>query len=279
MANKKIVRIILTALSGVSFCLAYCTKGRRNNRKIVDFMNQSYAHRGLHRFPDVPENSMKAFEEAFTKDYAIELDVHLLKDGSVVVFHDSKLERMCGATGILEDMTYEEISGLCLNNTGEHIPLLTEVLSTCAYTRPFLIELKTYQNNGKALTKATCDIMDKFPGIPFCMQSFDPRVLIWLRKHRPEIIRGQLSTDFVRERTTRLNMIQSFALAQLLTNIAAKPDFVSYNFQYRNKLAVKIAKIVWHMPVFNWTIREKEDMITALMDKNTVIFEGFDPKR
>ncbi len=279
MTKRKKAHIISASFAGVFSGLAYCIRGRRKNRKVVDFTNQTYAHRGFHKFPDIPENSMKAFEEAYRRNLAIEIDVHLLKDGSVVVFHDSKLERMCGVEGMIEDMTYEEVSKLRLNHTEEHIPLLTELLSAHEYTYPFLIEIKTRKNNGKALTKAVCEIMDGFPNISYCMQSFDPRVLIWLKKHRPEIVRGQLSSDFLQEKGEGLNVFTSFVLANLLTNIATKPDFVSYNFHYRNKLAVKIAKIVWHMPVFNWTIRTREDMITTLMDKNTVIFEGFDPKR
>ena len=60
-----------------------------------DFWLYKYkiAHRGSHNL-NSPENSMKAFENAIKNNYAIELDVHILKDNNIVVFHDKNLERM-----------------------------------------------------------------------------------------------------------------------------------------------------------------------------------------
>ena len=60
------------------------------------------AHRGLYDKLDVPENSMKAFENAILKGYAIELDVNMTLDGYLVVFHDESLKRM---TGIKNNIT------------------------------------------------------------------------------------------------------------------------------------------------------------------------------
>ena len=58
------------------------------------------AHRGLHdRARGVPENSLPAFECAVAGGYAIELDIHLTKDGQAVVFHDDTLMRMTGKSG------------------------------------------------------------------------------------------------------------------------------------------------------------------------------------
>ena len=56
--------------------------------------NGLIAHRGVHI--SAPENSISAFKEAIKKKYIIELDVHLLKDNTVVVFHDDDLSRMIG---------------------------------------------------------------------------------------------------------------------------------------------------------------------------------------
>ena len=57
-------------------------------RKMMEpFFHTEFAHRGL--FSDaraIPENSMKAFQEAVRQHVGIELDVHLTKDEKVVVF-------------------------------------------------------------------------------------------------------------------------------------------------------------------------------------------------
>ena len=86
-----------------------------------------YAHRGLHS-PEVPENSIPAFERAIRAGYAIELDVHRSKDGVLMVFHDDDLERMTGASGRIEDLTLAELACLRLAETKEGIPTFDQVL-------------------------------------------------------------------------------------------------------------------------------------------------------
>ena len=85
------------------------------------------AHRGLHD-EKIPENSMKAFSKAIKNNYVIELDIHLLKDNNVVVFHDDNLKRMTNKNINIKDMTYEEIKKINLKQTDEKIPLLKDVL-------------------------------------------------------------------------------------------------------------------------------------------------------
>ena len=64
------------------------------------FHKYDYAHRGLHnREKGVPENSLAAFRRAAEAGYGAELDVHLTRDGRLVVIHDGDLERMCGVPG------------------------------------------------------------------------------------------------------------------------------------------------------------------------------------
>ena len=63
-------------------------------------VNKYIAHRGLHDSTH-PENSLSAFQNAIKYDYAIELDVHQIEDGTVVVFHDETLMRMTGSDGYI----------------------------------------------------------------------------------------------------------------------------------------------------------------------------------
>ena len=64
----------------------------------TSFLTQNLiAHRGYHDIKiGIPENSMLAFKRAIENNLIIELDVHVLKDGTVVVFHDDNLKRMTG---------------------------------------------------------------------------------------------------------------------------------------------------------------------------------------
>ena len=99
------------------------------------------AHRGLYG-KDVPENSLRAFENAVRSGVPAELDVRLTKDGRIVVFHDSSLLRMCSVDAEISDFTYDQLSSFKLDGSNEKIPLLSEVLSLVQGRIPLLIEVK-----------------------------------------------------------------------------------------------------------------------------------------
>ena len=75
---------------------------------IKDLKNKVIAHRGIHNNKTVPENSIKAFEKAIKRKIPIELDVHILKDNTLVVFHDDNLKRMTHIDKKIRDYTYPE---------------------------------------------------------------------------------------------------------------------------------------------------------------------------
>ena len=66
--------------------------------------------------------------EMLEKGYGVELDIHLLKDGNLAVFHDSKLERITGQAGVIEDLTTEDLKSYHLRGTDQTIPEFREVL-------------------------------------------------------------------------------------------------------------------------------------------------------
>ena len=85
------------------------------------------AHRGLHDKTS-PENSIPAFEKAIENGYAVELDVQLLSDGTVIVFHDSSLSRLTNNDGYVKFLTKSDLEMLTLAGTKERIPTNEEVL-------------------------------------------------------------------------------------------------------------------------------------------------------
>ena len=71
------------------------------------------AHRGFSG--KYPENTMLAFQKALELGVdAIELDVHLSKDGEVMVFHDEDLMRMTGEKGLLKDRSFSSCASWML---------------------------------------------------------------------------------------------------------------------------------------------------------------------
>lgn len=120
-----------------------------------------HAHRGAAAY--APENTMSSFEMAYEMGAdAIELDVHLSKDGKVVVIHDDTVDRTSNGSGTVRDMTYAELLELDFDNgkvgfSKTKIPLLEEVFKF-AYQRNIFVnvELKEnfYQNGFPIIEKA-----------------------------------------------------------------------------------------------------------------------------
>ena len=101
-----------------------------------------YAHRGYYDKPGIPENSLAAFCRAVEYGLPSEFDVHIIADGSLVVFHDDDLERMTGVKGSIEAYDITNLRKLRLEGTDEMIPTFDEVLEVYEDSGlPLLIEL------------------------------------------------------------------------------------------------------------------------------------------
>ena len=248
--------------------------GRTGHKGLRKLRGWGYAHRGLHG-NGVPENSMLAFRKALEGGYGIEFDVHLMKDGNLAIIHDSSLKRTAGADVLIEDLTVEDLENYRLEGTDEKIPLFSELLDLYAGKAPLIIELKAHGNHAE-LSKAVCDAMEGYKGV-YCMESFDPRVVQWLRKNRPEIIRGQLAENFLKVKQNPLNIVIKFIMTNHLMNFLTMPDFVAYKFADRNTLGTRICRKFWKLQGVSWTIRSQEDFDTAVREGLLPIFENFKP--
>lgn len=250
-------------------------KCRTGHKLLPELGKWYYAHRGLHG-NGVPENSMAAFRLALEKGYGIELDLHLMRDGKLAVIHDSALKRTTGADGFVEDLTAADLRNYTLEGTEETIPLFEDVLALFDGKAPMIIELKAERGNHAALAETACKVLERYPGL-YCIESFDPRCILWLRKNRPDIVRGQLSCDFIKDKASTLSPVLRFVLTNLLTNFLTQPDFIAYSFADRKGLSPKLCRSWWKAQPVSWTLRSQTDFNTALQEGNIPIFEGFEP--
>ena len=236
-----------------------------------------YAHRGLHDLAQgIPENSLPAFRRAAGRGFGAELDVHLLADGSLAVFHDSDLRRMTGREGVIEELTAAALGEYKLGGTEETIPRLRDVLEIYERVKlPLVVELKSHAGNHNALAERAVAELDRF-GAPHVVESFDPRCLLWLRCNRPEILRGQLAQDFLRS-PSGLGGRMDRLMTDLAFNRFTKPHFVAYRFEDRGRPRLRRMIRRGSPVVFYWTIRSRADMEAAEAEGARVIFEGFVP--
>jgi len=231
------------------------------------------AHRGLHDFgKNIPENSLAAFEAARDRDYPIEMDVRLLSDGAVAVFHDQDLERMTGWAGQLHEQDSTSIKSRYLRGTGQTIPLLTEALELVGGKVPLLVELKNFGIPGD-LESAVAELLQAYSG-RYAVQSFNPFSMGWFKVNAPRITRGHLSgafsglplADDLKDTLRKLELVDVSA-----------PAFVGYDirclpFQPVTELRAR------GLPVLGWTIRTPEQHECAQEHCDNYIFEDLRPR-
>ena len=263
----------LLSLLLIPICYLFLLRGKKD--PLDPFQGKYYAHRGLYD-DRIPENSLAAFSLAFDRGYGIEFDVHLLKDGSLAILHDSALSRMTGKTGILEGLTKDDLPHCHLKGTDQCIPTFSQVLDLCGGRQPLIIELKTQGGNADALTEAVCQALRGYEG-PFCLESFDPRCLLWLKRHRPELIRGQLSENFLKQEHPAMPWPLRFAASYHLETFLTRPHFIAHKFKDRKNLSVFLIRRLYGIQGITWTVDTEADFHTALQEGWIPIFERIRP--
>ena len=253
----------------------FAIRCRGDHPVLKELRGWSYAHRGLYG-NGIPENSMAAFKAALDHGYGIELDVHLLADGNLAVMHDSLLNRTTGLPGRIEDLTTEQLKDYRLEGTEQTIPEFMDVLTLYNGKAPLIIELKPVDGNHAALTEAVCRMLDTYKGV-YCLESFDPRCITWLKKNRPQLCRGLLSHDYRKSRAEMPDALR-FLLTHYLLNFQCVPDFVAYRFQDRScSFSHKLCRRLFKAGGVSWTLQTKEEYDTALAEGWIPIFEHFEP--
>ena len=268
------INILIAFLLALVAAYIFALHGRSGHPKLKELCSWSYAHRGLHDEVS-PENSMSAFKRAVEAGYGFELDVHLLADGELAVIHDSSLKRTAGADKKIEELTVADLSAYTLQGTQETIPLFSDVLKMVDGRVPMIVEIKTEGNNTAAVTEATCRMLQEYKGL-YCVESFDPRAVHYVRKHYPEIVRGQLAHNSLQEKS-QVPWILRFMLTYDLMNFLVVPDFIAYRYKDRKTLSNFLCRKLWRVQGVSWTLTDEEQYRQAVKEGWIPIFENFNP--
>lgn len=263
---KKTTIAAVAALGVAGAYLASICPRVKGRPDISAFYGKVFAHRGMFG-GKIAENSIEAFEKAAENGYGIELDVQVSGDGQAIVFHDASLLRMFGETKSVSELTAAELAEY-------GIPTLKEALDVIDGRVPVIVELKVY---GKDISVCpiAAEILDEYHG-EYCVESFNPYALKWFKDCRPDVVRGQLSTSFMKEgpRTPR-----HFAVENLITNFMTKPDFIAYEHKYPGKLSVMLCRNLYKVPVIAWTVQTAEQWSRCADRFDSYICEGLPKKK
>ena len=152
-----------------------------------------YAHRGNSSV--YPENTMSAFRSAVDLGvHGIETDVHMTRDGILVITHDEEISRVSDGKGMVKDLTYKELLqqdfGLWKGEAfeGEKIPLLSELLDLLEGTQIILnIEIKMGFLLYPGIEEKLLEILDERGFLPrVIFSSFNHYSLAKLKELNPE---------------------------------------------------------------------------------------------
>ena len=149
------------------------------------------AHRGASE--DAPENTLPAFRRAWELGVeCVELDVHVTRDGHVVVMHDATTKRIGGRDRKIADQTLAELRELDVGGwkspafRGEKIPTLGEVLDTIPAGRTLFVEIKSGPETIPAIAKTIRERDPRPRGGKIALQGFDAKTLAAFAKAVPD---------------------------------------------------------------------------------------------
>lgn len=217
-----------------------------------------YAHRGGSKLR--PENTIVAFDHGLSLGAdGLEFDVHLSRDGVVVVHHDSTLDRTTNGSGPLAALTADELARL---DAGAHfagferraggVPTLRDVLRRYPAAR-MIIELKL---NEPELARKTIDEVRAADAVGrVALGSFGTRVLRAARAYEPAVATGSsreetrlfLYRSWVRW-PVRQPSYQEFQVPEVAGSTrVVSPRFVRYAHEA-------------NCPVKVWTVDDESDM-------------------
>lgn len=273
----KIMMIFLICVIGLFLLYLLMIMPRMAGRPdTTPFRSFLYAHRGLHdNAGDAPENSLRAFQKAADAGFGIELDIQMTKDHIPVVFHDFTLKRICGGEGKICDYTYEELQRFRLCGSDQTIPKFEDVLKCVDGRVPLIVELKI-EITDTSICSAGDRLLSEYKGM-YCIESFNPLGVLWYRRHRKNVVRGQLSDAFLKEGEYRGPLY--FLLQNLMFNWLGRPDFVAYNHRYPKELSRRLCRGLYHNMAAAWTIKSQEQLKAAGKYFDIYIFDSFVPER
>ena len=217
--------------------------------KNLKFLTENLiAHRGLHS-KDILENTITSLIKAMELGYTIELDIHILKDNTIVIYHDYNLKRLTNVDKTIESLTYPQLSKIKIKNKYQ-IPTLEKVMNIINGKVPILIEIKTLTNNHLFL-KLLLELLSKYKG-KVALQSMNPHVIEWLYKNKTIYPVG-------------LIILNEFNY-KILKKYQKMIDFISV---YKKHLPFKSKKIV-----IGWTIKNVSELLKYQPLSDNLIVEN-----
>jgi hypothetical protein len=116
--------------------------------------------------------------------------------------------------------------------------------------------------------------LKRYPGL-YCVESFDPRILRWFRRNRPDVLRGQLTMGIPAPRGKHFTW-RGLCCESLIPNLLSRPDFVALDIRTARSLPLRAVRF-FHPVTVAWNVQSPGELEQALALCDTAIFDRFLP--
>lgn len=214
---------------------------------------QIWAHRGASGY--APENTLEAFQLAVEQNAdGVELDVHLSKEGILVVAHDENISRVSNGKGYIKNMTLKELKSYSFNKTHPEyqkatLPTLQEVYQLLKPTGMTInVEVKTGIFRYEGIESKLLDLARK-EGVEqqVFYSSFNHYSLTDLKKINPDCKIGLLYQDIFLDIPAYAEKVNADALHPMQEIVKMMPNYMQDCRQHGLK-------------VHPWTVNSKSDL-------------------
>jgi glycerophosphoryl diester phosphodiesterase len=237
------------------------------------------AHRGWHdKAKGRLENTAPAFRAAIEKGYGIECDLQAAEDGTPMVFHDLKLDRLVAAPGPISAYSPRNLARLHYKGQDEKILSFAHLLDLVGGRVPVLVEVK---RNGAPRAKFLESIARQATAYkgPIALMSFDRGAVTALGELAPKVPRGSIiggrqliSSLWAGRSRTR----ESPAASRLFASAPEGVGFYAVQVQLVAVARTWMSRRAEELPLFTWTIRTPRQRARAARWADAPIFEGYE---
>jgi glycerophosphoryl diester phosphodiesterase len=234
------------------------------------------AHRGLHYASQgIIENTASAAAAAIGGGYGIEADLQISADGEAMVHHDDALGRLTDGSGELRHLPAAALKQVPFRTTADRMMTLGDLTDLVAGRAPLVIEMKSRFDGDLRLAERTAKVLAGYRG-PAAVMSFDPTLIIALRRIAPGLVRGIVARRrYEPPRWKLLSAAQRVELMFLLHAWKSRPAFLAYQVDDLATLPPRIARLMFGLPLLAWAVRTAQQRAMAARLADQVIFEGY----
>jgi glycerophosphoryl diester phosphodiesterase len=238
------------------------------------------AHRGWHDGTKGRlENTAPAFRAAIEKGYGIECDLQGAEDGTPMVFHDAKLDRLVEATGPISAHSASSLARLRYKGQNERILRFAELLDLVDGRVPLLVEVKRNGTPRRELLESIARQASTYSG-PVALMSFDHATITALGELAPAVPRGSVigGRQYIASLwAARRRQRESPAASRLFASAPEGVAFYAVEIKLAAVARTWMSRRAQDLPLFTWTIRTPRQRARAARWADAPIFEGYEP--